>query len=82
MLDTCVLLWWPSDDPRLSREWDERLRGARCLVSAASIWEAGFKFLAISTDHAAETALLPPHLRDPSDRLLIDQARSEGVQLL
>ena len=105
LLDTCVLLWWLSGDPRLSREWEERLRGARCLVSAASIWEAaikhqlgklpvspqslitaaqqaGFAFLAITPDHAAATALLPPHHRDPLDRLLVAQARSEGVLLL
>jgi len=105
LLDTCVLLWWLSGDPRLSREWEERLRGARCLVSAASIWEAaikhqlgklplspqslitaaqqaGFAFLAITPDHAAATALLPPHRKDPFDRLLIAQARSEGVLLL
>jgi PIN domain nuclease of toxin-antitoxin system len=105
MLDTCVLLWWLSGDARLSREWEDRLRGARCLVSAASIWEvaikhqlgklpvspqslitaareAGFEFLAISPDHAAATALLPPLHQDPFDRLLISQARSEGVLLL
>ncbi|MCP9772751.1 type II toxin-antitoxin system VapC family toxin [Synechococcus sp. Tobar12-5m-g] len=105
LLDTCVLLWWLSGDPRLSREWDERLRGCRCLVSAASIWEAaikhqlgklavspqslitaareaGFEFLAISPDHAAATTLLPSHHRDPFDRLLIAQARLEGVLLL
>lgn len=105
LLDTCVLLWWLSGDPRLSREWEERLRGARCLVSAASIWEtaikhqlgklplspqalvtaaqqAGFALLAITPDHAAATALLPPHHKDPFDRLLIAQARSEGVLLL
>ncbi|MCT0213954.1 type II toxin-antitoxin system VapC family toxin [Synechococcus sp. CS-1324] len=105
LLDTCVLLWWLSGDQRLSREWEERLCGARCLVSAASIWEAaikhqlgklpvspqalvkaaqqaGFALLAITPDHAAATALLPPHHKDPFDRLLIAQARSEGVLLL
>ncbi|MEA5414074.1 type II toxin-antitoxin system VapC family toxin [Synechococcus sp. BA-132 BA5] len=105
LLDTCVLLWWLSGDARLSGIWEERLREARCLVSAASIWEtaikhrlgklpvcpldlthaaatAGFEMLAISPEHAAATATLPLHHQDPFDRLLIAQARSEGVLLL
>lgn len=105
LLDTCVLLWWLSDDPRLSRDWEDKLRTARCLVSAASIRESaikhqlgkvpvasqvliaaaqetGFESLAISPDHAAVSGLLPPHHRDPFDRLLIAQAQSEGVLLL
>jgi PIN domain nuclease of toxin-antitoxin system len=105
LLDTCVLLWWLSGDARLTRAWEDRLREARCLVSAASIWEtaikhrlgklpvspqalitavsaAGFEWLAISPEHAAATASLPPHHQDPFDRLLIAQARSEGVLLL
>lgn len=69
VIGTCVLLWWLSGDPRLSREWQEQLRGARCLVTATQL--AGFVFLAITPDHAAATALQPPHHRDPLDRLLI-----------
>jgi PIN domain nuclease of toxin-antitoxin system len=105
LLDTCVLLWWLGGDPRLGGSWEDRLREARCLVSAASIWEtaikhrlgklpvsphelitaasaAGFEWLAISPDHAAATATLPPHHADPFDRLLIAQAKAEGVRLL
>jgi len=105
LLDTCVLLWWLSGDARLSGTWENRLCEARCLVSAASIWEtaikhrlgtlpvspldlthaaatAGFEMLAISPEHAAATATLPLHHQDPFDRLLIAQARSEGVLLL
>ncbi len=105
LLDTCVLLWWLSGDARLGSTWEERLREARCLVSAASIWEtaikhrlgklpvspldlitaasaAGFESLPISPAHAAATATLPPHHQDPFDRLLIAQARAEGVLLL
>jgi len=43
LLDTCVLLWWLSGDPRLTNPWEDRLRAARCLVSAASIWETAIK---------------------------------------
>jgi len=43
LLDTCVLLWWLSGDARLNSAWEERLRVARCLVSAASIWETAIK---------------------------------------
>lgn len=52
----------------------------RDLLSAAA--SAGFEFLAISPDHAVATATLPSHHQDPFDRLLIAQARSEGVVLL
>jgi PIN domain nuclease of toxin-antitoxin system len=38
--------------------------------------------LPISVDHAVEAALLPRHHRDPWDRLLIAQARVEGVAIL
>jgi PIN domain nuclease of toxin-antitoxin system len=105
VLDTCVLLWWLSGDPRLTQLWEERLRKSRCLVSAASIWEvaikhqlgklavaprqliamaaeAGFEFLAMSPDHAAATAALPPLHRDPFDRALIAQAQWEGLRFL
>lgn len=99
------MLWWLSGDHRISCQWEDNLSSARCLVSAASIWEvaikhqlgklpvapqalmaaaqeAGFEWLAISAGHAAATALLPPHHRDPIDRLLMDQARLEGVPLV
>jgi PIN domain nuclease of toxin-antitoxin system len=38
--------------------------------------------LPVTADHAVEAALLPRHHRDPWDRLLIAQARVEGVALL
>ena len=42
----------------------------------------GFEPLPISFAHAETTALLPPLHRDPFDRLLIAQARTEGLTLV
>lgn len=38
--------------------------------------------LPVSLKHAGEAALLPPHHRDPFDRILIAQARLEGMALV
>jgi PIN domain nuclease of toxin-antitoxin system len=38
--------------------------------------------LALTSAHAIEAGLLPRHHRDPWDRLLVAQARVEGVSLL
>jgi PIN domain nuclease of toxin-antitoxin system len=44
--------------------------------------ETGFRELPISAVHAAAVRHLPPHHRDPFDRLLIAQARTEPLLLL
>jgi len=41
-----------------------------------------FDFLDITPDHAYAVAALPPHHRDPFDRMLIAQAKVEGMHLL
>ena len=38
--------------------------------------------LPIEHDHALRVALLPPHHRDPFDRMLIAQAQSEDLSIL
>lgn len=38
--------------------------------------------LAVTPAHALSVAALPPHHRDPFDRLLVVQARAEGLTLL
>jgi PIN domain nuclease of toxin-antitoxin system len=38
--------------------------------------------LPVTTEHAIEAGLLPLHHRDPWDRLLVAQARVEGVPIL
>ena len=55
-------------------------------VDATAIIEAAletrFNELAISPEHAAAVAALPPHHRDPFDRLLVAQAFTEPARLV
>jgi PIN domain nuclease of toxin-antitoxin system len=44
--------------------------------------DSGFKQLAIEFDHAREAGRLPPIHGDPFDRILIAQARLEGLTLV
>jgi PIN domain nuclease of toxin-antitoxin system len=44
--------------------------------------DAGVQALAVSVDHAAAVEQLPPHHRDPFDRMLIAQAVLEGAALV
>lgn len=48
----------------------------------ASIADSGFRELPVSARHAIETGKLPPHHRDPFDRLLVAQSRIEPMYLL
>lgn len=41
-----------------------------------------FEVLPIQLNHIYQTAYLPHHHKDPFDRLLIAQAKSEGLQLI
>lgn len=43
---------------------------------------AGVQTLAMSVDHAAAVERLPPHHRDPFDRMLVAQAAIEGAALV
>jgi PIN domain nuclease of toxin-antitoxin system len=43
---------------------------------------AGLRKLSVSGEHAAKVFELPPHHRDPFDRLLLAQALSEPLTLL
>jgi PIN domain nuclease of toxin-antitoxin system len=44
--------------------------------------DAGYEDLSVTAAHAAAVADLPPLHRDPFDRLLVAQARVEGVMFL
>ena len=46
------------------------------------IGQTGVRALAIRHEHGAQVARLPPHHRDPFDRLLIAQAMVEDLVLL
>jgi PIN domain nuclease of toxin-antitoxin system len=48
----------------------------------AAIDESGFQELPVLARHAAAVARLPPHHRDPFDRLLVAQAITEPLFLL
>ena len=44
--------------------------------------ESGFEELSIRLRHAHLTGTLPPHHRDPFDRMLVAQALDEGLTLV
>ncbi len=44
--------------------------------------DAGAQALAVTLDHAAAAEHLPPHHRDPFDRVLIAQATIEGAAIV
>lgn len=46
------------------------------------VLETGVRVLGLSADHALAVASLPLHHRDPFDRLLIAQARQDGLTLV
>lgn len=46
------------------------------------VHEAGFSILPLREEHILEAARLPLHHRDPFDRMLIAQAKTEDMHLL
>ena len=46
------------------------------------ILESGLQLLGLSPEHGLAVARLPLHHRDPFDRLLISQARCEGLSVV
>jgi len=52
------------------------------LPFAPFIRRAGFTALSITAEHADVAAALPPHHRDPFDRMIIAQARSDGFAVV
>ncbi len=49
---------------------------------AAGVEASGMKELKVDLEHAAELGRLPFHHRDPFDRMLVAQARTEGLALV
>jgi PIN domain nuclease of toxin-antitoxin system len=68
--------------------WEISIKAALGKLSASSsdvlaaVDPAGFALLPVSGEHAAHVADLPLHHKDPFDRLLVAQARSEPMRLL
>jgi PIN domain nuclease of toxin-antitoxin system len=48
----------------------------------AHIGDAGFAWLAVGAEHAWAIRELPPHHRDPFDRLLVTQALGERIPIV
>jgi PIN domain nuclease of toxin-antitoxin system len=46
------------------------------------VLESGARILGVAPEHGLAIAELPLHHRDPFDRLLIAQARSEGLTIV
>jgi PIN domain nuclease of toxin-antitoxin system len=46
------------------------------------VLHSGLRILGLATDHGLGVAELPMHHRDPFDRLLISQARCEGLAIV
>lgn len=44
--------------------------------------QTGVQVLSVTVDHALATLALPSHHRDPFDRILIAQARADGLTLM
>jgi PIN domain nuclease of toxin-antitoxin system len=57
-----------------------RLRPTRTVQEAAS--DSGFLELPVTFGHAERVAALPPHHRDPFDRMLVAQATVEELALV
>ena len=51
-------------------------------VLRRGLLDNGYEELAISGEHAAAVATLPPLHKDPFDRMLVAQAMTEGIVLL
>ena len=49
---------------------------------ASAVHQGGFESLAVSSEHAERVGDLPPHHRDPFDRMLIAQAQIENLTIV
>lgn len=57
-----------------------RLRPTRTVAEAVD--DSAFEELPVTFAHAAQLARLPPHHRDPFDRMLVAQAQGESLALV
>jgi PIN domain nuclease of toxin-antitoxin system len=59
-----------------------RLPGPAARVIPVMMKDSGVEPLAVLHSHSLAVADLPPHHRDPFDRLLVAQARLEGIPIM
>jgi PIN domain nuclease of toxin-antitoxin system len=79
----------PATDVRVSTAsvWEIAIKRALGKLTAPDdlpdhIEAAGFAWLPISAEHAWRVRELPPHHRDPFDRLLVAQCLTEGMPIV
>ncbi len=83
------LLQDPSNDVLLSAVvvWEVAIKRATGKLRATerlaeTVLHAGAEPLAITIEHAQAAGALPPHHRDPFDRMLVAQAQMEGAAII
>lgn len=67
--------------------WEARIKASMGRLDLpdtveAGVLASGFERLLITFSHAERAASLPPHHRDPFDRMLVAQAQAEGLTLV
>ena len=67
--------------------WELHVKAAKGLLTIdgslpEALFECGFEILNVAWSHAVAAAELPPHHKDPVDRLLIGQAMVESATLI
>ncbi len=67
--------------------WEAAIKSALGKLDAPDelpslVEQLGFGFLEVTADHAWQVRRLPPHHRDPFDRLLIAQAQVERLSIV
>ena len=110
LLDTHALLWFISEDQKLSDRAHQLILDpdSEIFLSIASLWEIaikvnigklaldkpfnqlfpdeidshGIEILDITIDSLVQLTALPPHHRDPFDRLIIAQALVENLPII
>jgi PIN domain nuclease of toxin-antitoxin system len=67
--------------------WEIEIKRAKGRLKApedviGAIGRAGFSHLAMTAEHGVAAGRLPPHHRDPFDRMLVAQAQFEGLTIV
>lgn len=60
----------------------DRIAGRNPATLSEALREAGFDLLSIEISHVVRAARLPPHHRDPFDRMMIAQAQEGQLEIV